>query len=123
MKFDNDQIDRSATVERMIESTRDGMLGKTAARLIGQRWSDYQNWPSLDFSGETSVGNQTAKLQCRVILQGRRMYNLLVVNGIPADIQRFLNSVELAPPADAFRLPHRQTEDLGHEYARMIRSN
>lgn len=108
VRFLDSHLDPSATVERIVESTRDGMLRKTGARLLSQRWFEYQGWPALDMHAELLAEGRHFGMDCRIILEGRRHYSLMAINGSQEDVHRFFESLRLALPDDSLRLPHRK---------------
>jgi len=108
LHFPVSAIDPSATVERVIESSRDGMLKSTGANLISERWLQGQEWPTLDIVAAKHSGTEDATIKVRFILQGRRICSLLVVNGSTDDTKHFFDSFKFDPAEDEYRIPHRR---------------
>lgn len=107
VRFEDSQIDPSATIERVLESTRDGMLRAVSAEIIEQRQIDYQGYPALDVVFSVPVSSKTEIGRSRIVLAGRTLYNLLAFGGSDATANRFLNSLLVTATSDAFRLPQR----------------
>ena len=108
MKVDDAHIDPSATIERVIEGTRDSMLKKSGATVQTERWFEYQGWPALEVNSTMIDAGQPVHIRSRIILQGRRSYVLIAASAPESDSTRFLQSLLLSPPEDDFRLPHRR---------------
>jgi hypothetical protein len=77
------------------------------ARVVQLRWLRYKSWPALEAVSEVGRRSHPMSLRTRIIIQGRRHYSLMVVGAEPSSAKRFFDSLELAPPADTFRFPHR----------------
>ncbi len=109
MRMEDAHIDPSATVERVLEGTRDGMLKNTGAQLLSERRLKHQGWPALEVIASVTEENQTVRIRGRFVMVGRRSYMLMVVGATDADAARFFDALVVSAPEDDFRLPHRQT--------------
>ncbi len=59
LSVDDEHIDPSATVERVIESARDQRLKGMGARPIRDRWFEYEGWSALDVVAGASIGTSS----------------------------------------------------------------
>lgn len=111
LTFSDAHIDPSATVERVLESTRDGMIAsmsQQAGRLQGSRYSLHQDWPALEVSFQGTEGGETIRGRSRIVLVGRSLYTLLAVAAPDSDATRFFDSFQVLRAFDERRLPRRR---------------
>jgi hypothetical protein len=111
LRFEDTHIDRSATIQRVLESSRDGMMRNMAAQggtLIDSRVIEHGAWPGLEVSFRVPTGRDTVRGDARIILAGRTLYTLLGIGTPQSDWSRFVESFTIERASDTFRLPNRQ---------------
>ncbi len=107
MRFDDAHIDPSATVERVLESTRNGMLTNTGGELLDGGFHEHGGWPAMDATIRVIQAADTIVGRARVVLAGRTLYTLLAFGAADAPGSRFVDSFRVLAASDDFRLPRR----------------
>jgi len=110
MTMSDAHVDRTATVERVLESTRDGMIRGMAAqsaRLLSNRPMMHEGWPALEAAFEVHDSAATFHGRARYVIVGRTLYTLLVLGASDAATSRFLDSFHVVAASDTMRLPRR----------------
>jgi len=107
MRFEDAHIDPSATVERVLESTRDGMITNTAGQLLDGGFVEHGGWPALDATIRVIDAADTVVGRSRIVLAGRTLYTLLAFGAADDLAQKFFDSFQVLEAYDSFRLPRR----------------